>query len=202
MLAAQTAFIIGTERPWQRTVRSTGMNWLAMLLAIAAGLITPGCAEPQSKTESALGGKRVLDTIKHADRIEAYRLRPQFVDDSAHLLEEDDRERTKASDYEVVGDAVDVPDDIAKRFAAILDAPESYLWDMASGCVPDYGVRLSFVRDSERVDVLFCLECDLLSVFRNDRARGGADFSPAHGRLVAEFKKLFPDDRAIQGLSP
>jgi hypothetical protein len=48
---------------------------------------------------------------------------------------------------------------------------------------------------------LFCFDCDILLVFQNDRACGGANFDPAHNFLVAEIKRLFPEDGEIQGLS-
>jgi hypothetical protein len=60
---------------------------------------------------------------------------------------------------------------------------------------------LSFSDNNGRVDVLFCFDCDILLVFQNDRACGGANFDPAHNFLVAEIKRLFPEDGEIQGLS-
>ena len=50
------------------------------------------------------------------------------------------------------------------------------------------------------MDVLFCFECDILAVYYNGAMADGEDFDNARGTFLSVFKKLFPDDIAIQEL--
>lgn len=175
------------ERRWFRFGLSVAITSVAFL---------SGCG-PSSPSERALGGKSVLQTIRHPDNVQAFRLRPQSVTELGE--EQTNAEGQKVGDFEIVGDAIEVPAAVAKTIGSILASPESYAWHR-KGCIPNYGVRLSFHRDHSRIDILFCLECDIFIVFQDGLWLAGGDFDPAHNLLLAELKSLFPDDKEIQGL--
>ncbi len=164
-------------------------------VAIASVAFLSGCG-PSSPSERALGGKSVLQIIQHPDSVQASRLRPPS---DTELEKQANADRIQVEDFEIVGDAIEVPAAIAERIGSILASPESYSWD-PKGCVPIYGVRLSFHWEDSRVDILLCLECDILMVFQDGFMRETSNFDPAHDLLVAELKSLFPDDKEIQGL--
>jgi hypothetical protein len=89
-----------------------------------------------------------------------------------------------------------------KQLAALLLDPRSYVWNEAKGCDPLYGVRLEFKRKDETVDVIFCFECDILTVYHNGVAGSGEDFDPIRPALVPLMKEIFPKDGEIQSLNP
>ena len=88
---------------------------------------------------------------------------------------------------------------VAKLRAVLLN-PSSYEFEMAKGCMPDYGVRFQFVHQGREVDVLLCFGCDILAVYDRGKKVGGEDFDTARLSLAAIVKTLFPKDDAIQAL--
>lgn len=138
------------------------------------------------------GGDAALDTVAHASRVEAFRLGPLPAD-----VQWQDAAR---EDYPVTSGPVDVPAPAAAEIAAALISKDSYRWHSIKLCMPNYGVRLSFYREADRVDVFLCFECDILGIAHNGRATGGEDFDDVRPVFVRASKKLFPDDPEIQGL--
>ncbi|OWK45465.1 hypothetical protein [Fimbriiglobus ruber] len=139
----------------------------------------------EAEVTTLLGGPDAVTTIQKADKVEAYRLDP----------------KPGAVEPAVVGDAVPVPAPLATKIATALTADSTYAWDFAKGCKPNYGVRLSFFRGSDRVDVFLCFECDLLRADHNG-ARGAAkDFDPGRPAFVKAVKELFPKDPVVQALN-
>jgi hypothetical protein len=121
---------------------------------------------------------------------------------TAYRLSEGSTYRAKVADYKTMGDPVDVDGETKKQLAEVLIDPRAYLWDVAKGCDPLYGVRLEFKRKNETVDVVFCFECSILSVYRQGEAVASEDFDPIRPPLVAVMKKIFPKDGEIQSLNP
>ncbi len=98
------------------------------------------------------------------------------------------------------------PADIEK-IKKILQSPSSYRWNVASSCIPDYGVLLNFHSDQRSVQVALCFNCDLMAVFSGEetpikRVSTGTIFTPRRAQLVPMMKTLFPNDRNIQELKP
>jgi hypothetical protein len=172
------------------TIPHDGLPTLAWTLVLA-GSIT-GCGG-SSQLDEIFGSQNALETLRRPQSAQAYHLKSQFAD-------EDGNDGPKVNAYQTIGEPVDIPSGTRVRIAKTLLSTKSYLWDRGKGCVPDYGVRISFDRGDDRVDIVFCFECDVLAVYHDNRLCGGADFDPAHDSLVAEMKSLFPNDKAIQGL--
>jgi len=61
-------------------------------------------------------------------------------------------------------------------------------------------VRISFYSGPDRVDVLFCFECNVLWVFHNGVQTGGEGFDYVRPNFVRAVKPLFPSDKGIQEL--
>jgi hypothetical protein len=121
---------------------------------------------------------------------------------TAYRLADSSTYREKIADYKTVGDPVDVDAETTTKLAAVLLEPRGYLWDLAKGCDPLYGVRLEFKRKDETVDVVFCFQCDILTVYHNGVAGASEDFDPLRPALVPLMKTIFPKDGEIQSLTP
>lgn len=142
--------------------------------------------DPTSRVLQMFGGEPGLSTIRRPDRVEAFRIADDSMGDSTSFPIK-------------VGPVRLAEGDIAAVSAALL-SPASYGWEYAKGCLPDYGVCLSFFRGSDRVDVALCLKCQILLVGHNGAITGGEDFDPINPLLVRTVKKLFPGDKTIQAL--
>lgn len=137
-------------------------------------------------------GTAGIDTIRLAEKIEAYRIgSPDLSTGEEHRI----------ADFPILSGPVRVSNAVASKVAAALLSPESYGWEWVKGCEPRYGVCLSFYRNRDRIDVFLCFECSLLLVSHNGVACGGEDFDYIHGSLARAAKALFPSDSVIQALS-
>ncbi|MGC1272412.1 MAG: hypothetical protein WBC44_01800 [Planctomycetaceae bacterium] len=146
----------------------------------------------EDRVAEMFGGRDGLKTLTEPDKVEAYRLRP--------LPQDKQGRRTPLKEFQILSGPVTVPKESAKNVARSLLSYDSYEWDSAKGCLPIYGVRLSFARGDDRVDVLLCFQCDVLLVYRNGKITGGEDFDAIRPVLVRTVKPLFPDDEVVQGL--
>ena len=175
---------------------------MATLAAVAAG-----CVQDRGQTEGDQVVASAQTEHKHLEELE-----PLFGPGNAQLvvakpttvrayrLADDSFYQADVADYEVISGPVDVGDELAMQAAALLLDPDSYLWDAAKGCEPVYGVRLEFVQGETTVDVAFCFDCDILSVYTQGKAVGGEDFDNIRPQLVGIMQKIFPKDEAIQSL--
>ncbi len=157
------------------------VSTLAILSAVRSGRVVQS-----TRVAQLFGGEAGLAVVAHPDSIQAFRL--DTTDDSR-------------IDFPVADGPITVPNGIAKSLASALAADGSYDWGVAHGCMPRYGVRLSFNRGSDRVDVLFCMNCRVLSALRGGDETGSVEFGPIRPAMVDAFKSLFPRDPAIQSLS-
>jgi hypothetical protein len=152
--------------------------------------VLTGCG-PSAKPvdlNTVFGNARVVAAMKNASTAKAFRLTSPKTGYEESL-----------ADYTSIAGPIDVPLDTATKLKSVLLDPD-YVYKGAKSCVPDYGVRLEFIADNDRVDVLLCFECAILLVFHNGKLAGGADFDHADPQLAALVKPLFPDDPAIQAL--
>lgn len=88
----------------------------------------------------------------------------------------------------------------------LLFAEDSYLFELAKGCIPTPGVLLRAWRGERYADLFLCFECQMWAVTVDTPAdrfplgREWEDFDPVQPRLVALVKALFPADAALQAL--
>lgn len=146
----------------------------------------------EDRVAKMFGGRDGLKALTAPDKVEAYRLRP--------LPQEMQGRRTPLTKFPILSGPVAVPKESTDKIARTLLSDESYEWESAKGCLPYYGVRLSFTRSDDQVDVLLCFQCDVLLVYRNGKITGGEDFDAIRHVLVRTVKPLFPDDKVVQGL--
>jgi hypothetical protein len=169
---------------------------VAIVATVAtAYLVISSARSNQARAKAVVrmfGGEESLDIVVHPRRVEAYRLGalPELVNWQNATL----------SDYPMTAGPVEVPAAISSELSKTLSAAGSYGWDYAKGCAPRYGVGITFRGSVNRIDVLFCFECDVLLVARDGSIIGGEDFDDIRPSLVRAVKVLFPSDSVIQNL--
>lgn len=162
-------------------------------------LILAGCSS--SKTEEShpkqgvsknvvelLGGQDVVDVINNAEVVSGY------------LLPQKSYHQESVEDYTMRLGPIELPEVQKSKLTKILLSKESYLYDIAKGCAPDYGVRIEFQKGENRVDLLFCFGCSQVQAYKNGKSLSGGEFDPVEKQLAEIMKEIFPDDEAIQGL--
>lgn len=88
----------------------------------------------------------------------------------------------------------------------LLFTEDSYLFELAKGCIPTPGVLLRAWRGGRHADLYLCFECQMWAVTVDTPAdrfplgREWEDFDPVQRPLVALVKALFPSDAALQAL--
>jgi hypothetical protein len=167
---------------------------LATVAAVAAIGAIYALTLGRSPAARLFGGGANMRIVREATRVEAYRLTPPEGVDPFLV-------NTSPLEYRTSAGPVAVKSKLAERLQATLLSPQTYMWDAAKACgYPVYGVKLSFFRDGERVDVYFCFKCMVLRVVRDDQLLGGADFDHGKQVFVDTVKELFPQDAEIQAI--
>ena len=106
-----------------------------------------------------------------------------------------------ATDYPVTKDLGTFPGDQIPPLLSVLLDPTTYEWEYSKGCIVTPGVKLTFQSDGRQVDILFCFECDILSVYRDGKLVSSGNFDFGRRQLVDLLKANFPDDQLIQSLA-
>ncbi|MEE8104621.1 MAG: hypothetical protein V3T86_03705 [Planctomycetota bacterium] len=102
--------------------------------------------------------------------------------------------------YPMLAGPVDVDKTSQRELADVLTSDGTYLWDIAKACEFSPGVAIRYEDGGESVDVLLCFSCDELEVYAGAEKVGHEDFDPRRADLVKVAKRLFPNDKQIQGL--
>lgn len=171
---------------------------LALGVAVVAiGLFVSYLKDNHEKSiaiTNMFGGEQARDIAEHPDKVEMFRL--------GALPEHISLEKATLADFPLISKSVAVPETVAGQISAGLLSPGTYNWKytMKSCGEPIFGVRLTFHRGQNRVDVLFCFKCDDLRVYHNDRWTGSQDFHRGRPIFVRAVKSLFPNDQVIQQL--
>jgi hypothetical protein len=138
------------------------------------------------------GAKDNLAIVAHAEKVEGYRLGP---------YPENRRTYHEAlSKYPVSSGPQVVEPSIARGISDTLASPDTYMLDARPACTPRYGVWLAFHRGKDRVDMLLCLECAELPVYRDNSEVGDGNFYYWRAALVRAVKAIYPWDEANQAL--
>jgi hypothetical protein len=138
-----------------------------------------------------LGGNEVASVLRSSDRVEAALIEP-----SQELRYED------PTKYRTISGPDLVASNTAASIGHTLLAPEEHRdLDVRKGCIPRYGVRVTFLAATDRVDVYFCFECAILAVYLNDKPVGGLNFDFAYRRLIADVQLIFPEHKGLAKLA-
>jgi hypothetical protein len=105
-----------------------------------------------------------------------------------------------ADDYPVSGKLGSISTEATSSLLQILLDPESYDWENQKSCIVTPGVRVSFHDSSHLVEIVFCFECDILVVYRDNEFMSTGNFDYAHGALVEWLQREYPKNQMIQEL--
>ena len=143
---------------------------------------------------AAIVGTNLFSTLEHPTRVEAFLVKPR-ADEGAPPFD-----RSKAGEYPIRTGPLVLPTNLATNISAILCNPKTYVPPGGPGnrCAPQYGVRLKFVGATGSVDVLICLECNILAFAPEGTVADDKDFDPGRPQIVRFLKQVFPDDKLIQ----
>jgi hypothetical protein len=141
------------------------------------------------------GGSTGWSILTKADRVEAYRI-GQLPDKSSEAFA-----RAQIADFPILNGPVTVPATHVEKLKLTFQDFETYGWKFAKGCIPAPGVRLDFIHGGQRLSVLLCFECDILTSYLDEKLVGGEDFDHARPILVRTVRSLFPDDPKIQSVA-
>jgi hypothetical protein len=138
----------------------------------------------------ALGGERVIEILRGAERVEAVLLKMP-----------PDPQTTPPHEYPVEGDSVVVKPAVALGFADWLVDSSRHLVARegeAKGCFPIYYLRLRYSLGDSAVDVYVCFLCDDVTIYEEGKTvpYQGIDFA-VDGSLHLALH-IFPDDPALR----
>ncbi len=146
---------------------------------------------PKHFVEELLGGEEAYETVANPDKVEAW------------LLNAYEDQHDNGLPVERVGPKKLVTGifwtEVDKTFSSILLDFDSYAWGEMKMCIPDFGLRLRFVRGSDVVEIRLCYDCDILEVSHNGHIRQ-ENFDLAHNKLVKAVQAAFPWDEKTRKL--
>jgi len=141
----------------------------------------------------ALGGEGVVAILHDPDRVEA-----------VLLSEPKNAQTTPPHEYEPSTDAVLVDAEVGAHVVEVLLDPQLH-WVIPKGaakaCFPVYGVRLSYLKADDHVDLYLCFLCDDVAVYANGKHVPYAQVQFAVEQLLGDVLKIFPDDPVLKHLS-
>ena len=185
---------LATMPQHQQSFRFSLRRLLAVVVVVAAVGAVYVVTFGRSPVSTLFGGAENIAIVRDATRVEAYRVVPP----AGSKPVQDDISRF---DFKVAAGPTAVPEEMAKELAVSLLSPGTYRWWGVKDCgYRVYGVKLSFFRGKDRVDVFFCFQCGDLAVTRDGKTLGIGDFDEMKRPFVQAVKKLFPDDAEIQAL--
>ena len=130
-----------------------------------------------SDLKGVFGDGAAMGIIRSPDNVVAFRLaKPSY-------------HRQDLADYVATKGPIPVDSQISAELSTVLLSHSTYLWNLAKGCIPDYGVRIRFEKDDASVDVLLCFQCDILTVYSNGKPVGSEDFDDGRTILSSLTKK-------------
>lgn len=166
--------------------------WLAATLSVAS--TSANDTDVDGRVLKLFGGVDGLSVLRNAEKVEAYRIKPQQFQDTGDT-------KTIAK-YPVISGPHEVPAEQAILFKKRLQQARTYNFDIAKGCEFSPGIVLRYVGDRSTImDVVFCFACGELKIYVGEQMIGGEDFDNVRAEFVAAMKKVFPDDQAIQKLN-
>ena len=158
------------------------------LLILSTVLFTATGCQAAERLDSLFGDAGAQGVVAKPTKVQAYRL----ADKSFY--------QPTVKDYKTTAGPIAVDEALAARLSKLLLDRDNYLWDVAKGCEPIFGVRLEFTQGDKSVDLFFCFECDILAVYFRGKPVGSEDFDTMRPQLVEIVQKIFPDDMVIQDL--
>lgn len=145
----------------------------------------------EARLEKLFGNRANLEVVRDAAIVRAYRVGPDDEPrDGRHP-----RPRKDLAGPVVLNDAE------RAELCRLLTTGSSYGWNLAKGCIPNYGMKFEFQRDDRVVTALICLQCSMLEFQVDGRPGRIEDFDNICDELLRISREAFPDDEALKNPS-
>jgi hypothetical protein len=172
---------------------------VALIVAgVLIGLIVPDILRHNRRRDrqfvASYGGTAGVWIIQDPEQVDAYRLAP--------IPREEQSERWNDwTAYTAVNGPILLSPAQRTQVSKVLGTPDNLDYDARVGCRPSYEIRFRFARGDESLDVLVCLTCHLILIFRDGAFVGGGLLwsSPAE-KVLHLCAELWADDSDIQKL--
>jgi hypothetical protein len=103
---------------------------------------------PRAMLEKLFENPAAFKTVADPDSVAAVLLSP----------------RSDSGLKKITAGPITLPRDLAQKISSLLTDFDSYSFGGQKGCIVDYGARLEFKRDDDRVQISFCWECQNLEI--------------------------------------
>jgi hypothetical protein len=174
------------------------MRPILLLFSLVVSKASCGFAATETELISKVfGGAENLAIVKNAREVTACIITPKKDPDGPGV---------EAADFEDPGNFREGPrvvvpvHRIAQLRAVLLDPAQADV-ESRKSCIPVPHVRFIFTDSSGSVGVDLCFLCDILYVSRGGKMVGGENFDPAHAKLLALCRALFPGDKDLDELA-
>jgi hypothetical protein len=165
---------------------------MAALAAAYLLLLTYLHFNAEADLRQIFGGAAGLAAVRYPDRVEAYRI--------GKLADEAKWPAAPADFHILSGPVAASPPNVADLSRTLQDR-NYYVWNKSRDCAPHPDVRLDFTHDKDRLTVLVCFECNMITSYLNDKPVSEMISDYLRPTLVRAAHSLFPGDPKIQALS-
>ncbi len=150
-------------------------------------------AQEDAEVAKPFGDTEAMDTIAHATEVTLFRLFGE-----RHSADGNGAKAAFDPD-DVVGKAIPIVEPDAEHVRFWFSDPASVPRN-PKACIPEFGVKIRFSTPMKSVDVLLCLRCKEVALFRSGKWIGTSDFDPIAPQVLDLVKRLLPDDDRLQSL--
>lgn len=150
-------------------------SFLWMPNFIAADSIN--AVEIKEKFLKLVGGEKAKEVITKYEKVEIFRLADE-------------------SEKKVISEGIKLSSEKSKILSKLLTDYKTYVWEDGNKCIPDWGVMFVFYKGNDKVEVMLCLDCDIIKFING----GEEEINPIRVELLAIIKPMFPNDKKIQDL--
>jgi hypothetical protein len=169
-------------------VLAVAVGWLVWFSTLSGGDRLWHFSSPPTEQHltRVLGGERVVAILKDPDRVEAVLLDEPKTFAGAY---------PEPREYDVVSEPYSVAPETARSISQTLTTPElhRFIDPGTKSCIPYYGVRITYHRGEDRLDLYFCFTCMDLAIYFNGAPVGAMQFLFTCKRLLKDMQTIFPD---------
>jgi hypothetical protein len=165
---------------------------MAALAAAYLLLLTYLHFNAEADLRQIFGGPAGLAAVRYPERVEAYRI---------GKLADDAKWPAAPADFPILAGPVAASLPSVADLSRTLQDRNYYVWNKSRDCAPHPDVRFDFTHDKDRLTVLVCFECNMITSYLNDKPVSEMISDYLRPTLVRTARSLFPGDPKIQSLS-
>jgi hypothetical protein len=168
---------------------------LLIMAALAAAyilLLTYLHFNAEADLRQIFGGPAGLAAARYPDHVEAYRI---------GKLADEAKWPAAPADFPILAGPITASQPNVADLSRALQDRNYYVWNKSRDCAPHPDMRLDFTHGNDRLSVLVCFECNMMTSYLNDKPVSEMISDYLRPTLVRAARSLFPNDPKIQSLS-